>query len=151
GRLGAPKNSEDRVLLRQNAPDGGHGKNLEGLKFPQMQQTHKRIDIRAREINVEDSRGRPRVGKRSQVRGRDDLGAKVGRGVNERPISAKGILRVCCNRDLSLSAWTSFYRTVAEAATVWTATIPLGKTAPGCGAEDFYAHSNTFAADRFTR
>src|SRR5437879_3881510 len=114
GRLGAPKNSEDRVLFRQNAPDGGHGKNLEGLKFPQMQQTHKRIDIRVRQINVEDSRGRPGVGKRSQVRGSDDLGAKVWRGVNERPISAKGILRVCCNRDLSWSAWTSVYRTAAE-------------------------------------
>ena len=40
---------------------------------------------------------------------------------------------------------------VAEAATVGTSAIPLGETAPGCGAEDSYAHCGTFASDRAMR
>jgi len=57
-------------------------------------------------------------------------------------------MRVCCDGDLGLRAWASFNGAVAEAAAVSTRTIPLRKSAPGCGAEDFYAHSGTIANDR---
>jgi len=55
------------------------------------------------------------------------------------------------NSNLRLSARTSLAASVAQSATVWTITIPLGETAPGSRAEDFYAHSSTFASDRFAR
>jgi hypothetical protein len=45
---------------------------------------------------------------------------------------------------LSLGARTRFYVPVAQGAAVWTSAIPLGEAAPGCGAEDSYAHSGTF-------
>src|SRR5260370_39434487 len=83
--------------------------------------------------------------------GCNDLRAKVGGSVDESPIRAQGIFRVWRYGDLRLGAWTRFERAVAEAATVWTATIPLGKSAPGCGAEEFYAHSGTFTGDRLPR
>jgi hypothetical protein len=59
--------------------------------------------------------------------------------------------RIGGDSNLSLCPRTSLYLAVAKAATVWTSTIPLGKAAPGCGAEDFYAHFGTFATGRDMR
>ena len=50
-----------------------------------------------------------------------------------------------------MSARTSLHIAAARSTAVWTITIPLGETAPGCGAEDFYAHAGTFESDRWAR
>jgi len=72
--------------------------------------------------------------------------AEIGRRVEQKPV---GRIGGDCN--LGLGSRTSLYLAVAEAATVRTGTIPLGKAAPGCGAEDSYAHFSTFATDRIRR
>ena len=72
--------------------------------------------------------------------------AEIGRRVEQKPVGRLG-----GDCDLGLGSRTGFYRAVAEAATVRTSTIPLRKTAPGCGAEDSYAHFVTFATDRIRR
>ena len=71
---------------------------------------------------------------------------EVGRGVEKKPVG-----RIRRNCDLSLRARTRLQLAVAQSATVWTRAIPLGKATPGSGAEDFYAHSGTFANDRLAR
>jgi len=53
--------------------------------------------------------------------------------------------------NLGLGARTSLECAAAQSATVGTSTVPLRETAPGCGAEDFYAHSGTFTDDRLER
>ena len=71
---------------------------------------------------------------------------EIGRGVEKKPVG--GVRR---DGDLSLCARTSLYFAAAQSATVWTGTIPLRETAPGSGAEDFYAHFGTFADGRLPR
>ena len=51
-------------------------------------------------------------------------------------------------RHLSLGSRTGLYSAFAETATVRTSAIPLGKAAPGGGAENSYAHFGTFATER---
>src|SRR5260370_37417443 len=130
-RLRAAEDLEDGILFRQDAPDGVRRKNFESLKLAQVQQAHQRINISTLQINIEDRAGRPGIGKRAQLRCSNDLQAQVGGSIDESPIRAQGIFGVGSYRALSLRAGTRFYCAVAEAATVWTATIPLGKAAPG--------------------
>jgi len=72
--------------------------------------------------------------------------AEIGRRVEQKPV---GRIGGDCN--LGLGSRTSLYCAVAQPATVRTSTIPLGKSAPGCGAEDSYAHFGTFTTDRVMR
>ena len=47
-RISAIHNAEDFVFLLENALKTGGGKNKEGLKLAEMEQTHNRVDICAR-------------------------------------------------------------------------------------------------------
>ena len=118
---------------------------MKRLKLAKVKQAHHAIDI----CTGEKDRGYKRAGRQGcyrQLGSHQDLLAEIGRGVQQKPVR-----RIRGNRDLRLRARTNFQGAVAETATVWTATIPLGETAPGCGAEDFYAHSGLFTTDRCTR
>ena len=64
-RARAAQDSEDGILFRQNTPDSWHGENFERLELPQVQQTHKGVDIGALQIDIHDCSGRPRVWERS--------------------------------------------------------------------------------------
>src|SRR5271166_4964760 len=87
-----------------------------------------------------------RTCRRDKISGREDLLPKVGGCVEEEPTSA-----VCGNRGLRLRASASFQCPRTHTHTLGTCTIPLGEAAPGCGAEDFNAHSGTPPDDRGAR
>jgi len=72
--------------------------------------------------------------------------AEVRGSVEQEPMRAVG-------RDggLGLGTRTSTDNACANTHALGTGTIPLGETTPGCGAEDFNAHTGTPAYDRWAR
>jgi hypothetical protein len=141
GRIGAVQNAEDPVVLLKNALHAARRKHKKALKFAQMKEAHHGVDISARQEHAADRcRRRSLIGRREFVH-TNHLLAQIGRSAEQKPNF--GVER---KDNLRLRAWASFHLAVAQTATVRTMTIPLGKAAPGCGSEDFYAHSRTPAS-----
>src|ERR1700730_6332081 len=89
------------------------------------------------------SSGSARSTIRTQLGRGCDLRSEVWRSAKKKPPFG-----VCGKSQLGLAARAAVKFPGSQPLAIGTSTIPLGKTSPGCGAEDFYAHSNRIRADR---
>jgi hypothetical protein len=111
-----------------------------------MEKAHYRIDVGTRQEHAPNRRWSRIVRGWRELRGSEHLMSQIRRSTEKKPglgVRREGNLRLC--------ARAAFQRAAAQRATVRTVAIPLGKAAPGCGAEDLYAHSGTAASDSFWR
>src|SRR5215470_17092918 len=70
----------------------------------------------------------------------ENLCAQIRRGVNQRPMRALGVLRICVYSNLRLRTWGCLQRTLAKAGAIATAAVPLRETAASCRTQDFNSH-----------
>jgi hypothetical protein len=137
GRIGSHQCAKKAVFFREDAPDGKSRIDVQRLKFPKVEEPQDGVHIRTCQENGRDggAAGRACRGKFGIFA---ELLAEIWGSIQKEP---RGVIRR--NSDLRLRARTALELTFSQAATVGASAIPLGKTAPGCGAEDFNAHSNS--------
>jgi hypothetical protein len=139
-RIGAIEHAEHLVFSFQDALHRGCGKHKKGLKFAQVEEAHDGVNVRGREKDPSNWRVSLYIRLRIQFWSGENLRAQIRACGHQEPDSRVRIRREC---DLRLRARATAQAAFAEAAAIGTRAIPLGKTAPGSGAEDLNAHADT--------
>ena len=144
GRIGAIENFEDAIFGFECPLNARGSENKEILKFAQMQQAHRGIDVRGGQKNSTDGRAAWRRRIRRQLRGREDLRAQVRRSADKKPDVIGGR-----KGDLGLGPRFGADRAISQARTVAAGAIPLGETTARSRAENPYSHERTARGKRY--